>query len=227
MPAGLVDIDIKDGNGVTRVARFMSSDGTVTGDLYPPAVLVTSAGVEIDMTSGTAGAPAGGVMSVQGVSGGTTLNVGQVTVGYDVAQTFTAGTTGYVPGDVVGGARDLGVCGPSAKTIMITSVQLLVATSAVISGMTSFTLHLFSITPPSALADSTQFLLASGDRASYLGSVPLGSPVDLGDSLYVEQNGVNKQVKLAGTNLFGYLVAAGTYTPASEVYTVTIHTVAV
>jgi len=75
MPAGLVDIDIKDGNGVTRTARFWSSDGTVTGDLYPPTILNTSAGTEIDFTTGTAGSPAGGVTSVQGVSGGTPLRV--------------------------------------------------------------------------------------------------------------------------------------------------------
>lgn len=190
-------------------------------------VLFTAAGVEVDLTAGTPGAPAGGVMSVQGVSGGTTLNVGQVTQGYDVATACTATAIAYAAQDVIGGAKDFGTLGPSAGTILITSVQLLVATGTIPSGMTSFALHLYNVTPPSAVANGDAFTLPSGDRATYLGSIALGSPVDLVDTLYVEQNGVNKQVKLAGTKLFGYLVTTGAYTSAAVDYTVTIHTVAV
>ena len=38
---------------------------------------------------------------------------------------------------------------------------------------------------------------------------------------------MNKQVKLAGTKLFGYLTTNGAYTPTAADYTVTIHTMAV
>lgn len=45
----------------------------------------TAAGVEVDFTSGTAGSPAGGVSSVQGVSGGTSLNVNTTLTGTSVS----------------------------------------------------------------------------------------------------------------------------------------------
>jgi hypothetical protein len=184
-----------------------------------------AAGSLVDWTTGTAGSPAGGVQSVQGVSGGTPAPV--TSVGYAVATVCTSGTTAYVATDVVGGAKDFGVLGPSGASVIITTVQLMINLSSVTSGMTSFTLHLFNVTPPSAIADSSPFTLASGDRASYLGSVLIGTPVDLGDTLYVEANGVNKQVKLSGTKLFGYLTTNGAYTPTAVDYTVTIHTVTV
>jgi hypothetical protein len=200
------------------------------------------AGSLVDWTTGTAGSPAGGVQSVQGVSGGTPVPV--TSGGYDVATTVTRGAnvTPYTAGDVVGGALDLGALGPSAGAVMITGAQLLLnltSAATVPSGMTSFRLYLYSVTPPSAYADNAQWglptsgITLTGDRASYLGFIDLGSPVNLGVSgsftPYCEANGINKQVRLTGTKLFGYLVTNGGYTPAanSEIYTLTMHTVAV
>jgi hypothetical protein len=152
-------------------------------------------------------------------------------VGYDVQTTVTraANQTPYTALDVVGGAIDLGVLGPSAKAVRITSAQLELDITAIPSGMTTFTLHLYSVTPPSAVADNGAFDLPAGDRASYLGAFSLGTPADLGSTLYCEVTDVNKQVLLAGTHLFGYLVTTGAFTPAanSEVYKITMHTVAV
>ena len=155
------------------------------------------------------------------------------TSAYDVQTTITrpANVTAYTALDVVGGAIDLGTLGPSAKAIMIVGSQLQLDIAAIPSGMTSFRLWLYSVTPPSAIADNGVFsdMLPSGDRASFLGFIDLGTPIDIGSSLYVEQNGINKQVKLAGTKLFGYLQTTGGYTPAanSEVYRITLHTQAV
>lgn len=42
MAAGLVTLNILDGDGVTRTARFMSSDGTTTGTLKPVSVTLNS-----------------------------------------------------------------------------------------------------------------------------------------------------------------------------------------
>ena len=83
------------------------------------------------------------------------------------------------------------------------------------------------VSPPSALADNAPWDLPSGDRSAFLGIVQLGTPVDLGSTLYVEANIINKQIKLAGTSLFGYLVTQTGYTPAanSEVYVNTLHAV--
>jgi hypothetical protein len=154
---------------------------------------------------------------------------GQIGLAYSNALTITrpANQTPYTAGDVVGGALTFTSMGPSAGRIMLTSTQLEPDLSAIPTGMTSFFLALYNVTPPSALADNAPWDLPSGDRASFLGIVQLGTPVDLGSTLYVEQNIVNKQIKLAGTSLFGYLVTQTGFTPAanSEVYINTIHSV--
>jgi hypothetical protein len=90
-------------------------------------------------------------------------------------------------------------------------------------------LYLYSVTPPSAIADNGAWDLPSGDRASFLGSIAIPTMVDLGSTLYVEVNNIGKQVKLSGTHLFGYLVTVAGFTPAanSEVYKLTVHATAV
>ena len=156
--------------------------------------------------------------------------------GYSAAVTLTrpADTSAYAANDVVGAATGSTAAltfadmGPSGKEIMITSVALEVDVAAVPSGMTSFDLHLYNVTPPSALGDNVAFNLPSGDRASYLGKINLGTPVDLGSTLWVETENLNKQVKLSGTSLFAYLVTVGAYTPSSAaVKVITLHSVAV
>lgn len=75
MAAGLVTLNILDGDGTTRTARFWSSDGTSAGLLFPLAVMVDGTTfVPIDFTTGTAGTPGGGVSSVQGVAGMTPVD---------------------------------------------------------------------------------------------------------------------------------------------------------
>jgi len=150
-----------------------------------------------------------------------------------VTLTRTADVNLYAANDVVGAAvgstaaLTFANMGPSGGEIAITSVALEIDIAAVIAGMTSFDLHLYNVTPPSALGDNAAFDLPSGDRASYLGRISLGTPVDLGSTLRVETEQINKQIKLASTSLFAYLVTVGTYTPASaSVFVVTLHSMA-
>lgn len=199
MAAGFVTLNILDGDGLTRTARFWSSDGTTSGLLYPPAVLATPAGIEI--------------------------------ASYNPAVTITrpANTTAYTAGDVVGGALTLSSAGPSGGgTIIINGAQLELDISAIPSGMTTFRLYLYNVTPPSATADNGVWDLPSGDRASFLGYIDLGTPVDLGSTCYIEQINLAKQIVVAsGGSIYGYLVTTAGYTPAanSEVYKVTLHAV--
>ena len=153
--------------------------------------------------------------------------------GYSASVNITrpADTTAYTAGDVVGAATaalSFANIGPTAVgQILITSVQLEIDVTAVPSGMTSFRLHLYNVTPPSAYADNAVWDLASGDRASYLGYVDLGSPVDLGSTLYVRNDGVNAQFTPLSTSIFGYLVTNGAFTPAaSTVMKITLHSAA-
>lgn len=146
--------------------------------------------------------------------------------------TRPADTAIYAAGDVVGAATGssaaliFSALAPLGEEITITSVELEIDLASVPAGMTSFRLHLYGVTPPSALGDNAAWDLPAGDRAAYLGYVDLGTPVDLGSTLYVQTLGVNKQLKLAGYDLFGYLVTIGGYTPAaSTVKAITLHAV--
>lgn len=146
---------------------------------------------------------------------------------FNSSANFTSGTTAYAANDIAGGALTFANIGPSAGRIIITSVALRIDSSALISGQSSYVLHLYNVTPPSAVADSGVFDLPSGDRTAYLGSINLGAPVDLGSTLYIGTDGVNKQIKLASTSVYGYLVTVGAYTPTAQAYTVELHATAV
>lgn len=141
-----------------------------------------------------------------------------------------ANTTAYSANDVLGGAVVFQNMGPpDGGRVLITSASLEADIASVPAGMTNVLLHLYSAAPPSAVADNAVHDIPAGDRGVYLGAIDLGVPVDRGATLYVETNGINKPVKLAGPNLYGYLVTVGGFTPAgnSEVYVVTLHALAV
>lgn len=143
-----------------------------------------------------------------------------VSTGYRsaVVTTRPANTTAYTAGDVVGGVITFTNIGPSGGHIMLTSVDLRYDVAAIPSGMTSFRLQLYTATPPSALADNAAWDLPSGDRDAYIGFIDLGSPVDVGSTLFVQLDGLNKQVKLATgeTSLYAYQVTLAGYTPAAN-----------
>jgi len=160
------------------------------------------------------------------------LPVNQVSAAYDVKATVTrpANQTPYSAGDVVGGAFQFTGAGPTGGApVMLTGAELPIDIATLPSGMTGWRLHLYSVTPPSALADNAPWTLPSGDRASYLGFIELGTPEAFGATLYVDASNVNKQVKLTSGNLHAYLMTKGGFTPAanSEVYRPTLHTQAV
>lgn len=194
----------------------------VSGDTNTYAALVDSSG---NLKTKTA---------IDQTTPGTTDSVTVKSNAYSASISITRpnDTNAYTANDVVGAATgstaavEFTSIGPSAGRIMITSASYEGDASAIISGEANYRLHLYNVTPPSALGDNAAFDLPSGDRASYLGYIDLGTPVDLGSTLYVETNGINKQVKLAGTSLFAYLVTSGAFTPAAQVVRkVTLHAV--
>lgn len=141
---------------------------------------------------------------------------------------FTCGTTAYAIRDAVGASAAAAALqftnmGTSAGRIMITGASLEIDRAALISGEANYTLHLYNVTPPSAINDSAAWDLVSGDRASYLGNIAIPTPVDLGSTLYVEVNAVNKPIKLSGTDIFAYLVTEAAYTPTAAVHKITLH----
>lgn len=139
--------------------------------------------------------------------------------------TFTPTAVAYSAGDIMEGAKEFLAIGPAGASVMITSVSLEVDHTALVASEATYTLHLYNVTPPSAPADNAAWDLPSGDRASYLGLIALGTPVDLGSTLYVETNSVNKQIKLSGSSVFGLLVTVAGITPTAAARKVTLHTI--
>jgi hypothetical protein len=136
----------------------------------------------------------------------------------------------YVPGGVVGAIMEFPGAGPAQGEALITSVALEIDTATFVAGMAGFRLYLYGAIPPSAFTDAVVWdLLLAADRAAYLGFVDLGTPADLGSTLYVESNMVNKQITMPGNpagTLWGYLVTVAGFIPAAQiVHKVTIHTV--
>lgn len=142
---------------------------------------------------------------------------------YSASAAFTPAAASHTAGDVNGGAQEFALGAPSGINIKIVTASMIIAGGTIET--TAWKLHLFNVTPPSALADDAAFTLASGDRASYLGFIDLAQVVDYGDTLYIEGN-PNKQLKLSGTSVFGYLVNGTTLTPQAVAHTVTLNCVA-
>ena len=141
--------------------------------------------------------------------------------GYTSQVDFTrpANTTAYTAGDVVGSAAaaiSLTDIGHEFGHIIITDADLRIDVTSIPSGMTTFRLHLYSVTPPSALADNAAWDLPAGDRSAYLGYIDFDTPVDFGSTLFVSMTGINKKLKMGSTaGLFGYLVTNAGWTPSS------------
>ena len=142
---------------------------------------------------------------------------------YSASATFTPAASAHTAPACNGAAAAIALGAISGSRIMITSAALEI--DGANAEATAWRLYLYNVTPPSALTDTTTFDVPSGDRASYLGYVDLGTAVDLGSTQWVETNIINKQVKLAGTGVFGYLVNLTTLTPANAAHIVTLHAV--
>lgn len=142
--------------------------------------------------------------------------------------TFTrpANTTAYTALDVVG-ATAAALTFPATSGIgspfIIKSldVQINQATAAA----TVFRLHLYSVTPGSALADNAAFDLPAGDQPYYLGYADTASAVDLGVINFATSAVLNKGVMVAeSASIFGYLQCITGFTPESGITgTVTIY----
>lgn len=184
----------------------------------------------VDLTNGVPTAGTGTVSTIDALlarlPGALAANGGLKVEGasFSTSTTATSGTTGYIAGDVVGGALDFGVLGPSAGIVEIVQASLQINSATLISGQGSYRLHFYNVTPTSAIADSSQWDFATADQSQYLGYVDLGTIADMGNTLFVQQENIGHRCKLSGTHLFGYLVSNGIYTPTAQSHIITIHT---
>lgn len=151
--------------------------------------------------------------------------------GYQGTFTVTraANQTPYTANDVVGGPLTILTVGPTSGDLLLMSLQLIFNITALPAAMTSFRLYLYSVTPPSNIADNSPFTFGAGDRASFLGYVDNIVPSLIGTgtaSVQAQLDALVKQLRMpAGSSLFGYLVTNGAFTPAAngETYTGTLN----
>jgi hypothetical protein len=140
---------------------------------------------------------------------------------YSASAVFTPAAASHTAGDSVGVADEFELGAPTGSLLRIVNASMLVAGAT--NETSTWRLYLFSVTPPSALADDAPFVLASGDRASFLGYFDFAQLVDVGDTLYIEAT-PNKVIRLTGDSVFAYLVNLTTVSTAAVARTVTIHT---
>ncbi len=206
------------------MAQYPSSNDNQTE--YLKKIVVNTA----DMSSGTSTVVVSGNVVASGPSAaGSPSSTAVVDVqghGYQGTATATRGanTTPYAAGDVVGGPLTFINVGPNSGDVLLLSLRMVLNITAIPSGMTSFTLHLYNATPPSAIADNSPWTFGSGDRSSYILHIDNLTPTLLGTGTSTPQaqiSSIIEQVRLVGgTSLYAYLVTNGGYTPAanSETY---------
>ena len=209
----------KDGAGTTITGGVRFNNETGSGPIDQVAVLIDSAQNEVLGTIADA-AYTSGSAGVISILKGVFTRLAPLGDAASVSTTRPANTTAYTAGDVVGASTSvtsaLSFTGLTAGEMMITSSQFMINDTAILSGETTYQLHLYSATPGSAYVDNAAWDLPSGDRSTYLGYITLGAPVLMGAStLYVENNILNKQITLTGTTLYAYLITNGGYTPES------------
>lgn len=129
--------------------------------------------------------------------------------------TRPANATPYTAGDVVGGAFQLTGL-PPGRDLLTTLVALRINVSGIPAGMTSFTMHYYAGTPPSAIADNDQWDLTAADRAVYLGFTDVGSPADKGATLFCQVKQDCTHLRPASTGVYCYIVTNGAFTPAGN-----------
>ena len=135
----------------------------------------------------------------------------------------------YSAADTISTAQPLkfsyanGIYAPLGSSIRILTSSIKIDATAVISGETSYTLHLYTVTPPSAQANNAAWTLASADLPYYAGSIALGTPVDLGAALYVKTGGINLDIKMVSDTLYGSLVTVGAFTAAAVARQIRLH----
>lgn len=149
------------------------------------------------------------------------------TSGFVSSATFTPAAAAYSANDVMDVAKEFtGMCGPLGGVIRVLSTEVLISETALQASEAAYRLHLYSVTPPSAPADNAAWDIPAGDRVSYRGFIDLGTPVDLGSSLYVYTPDVNKNIyvppSVNGASLFGLLVTIAGFTATATARKITL-----
>lgn len=145
---------------------------------------------------------------------------------------FTPAAAAYSAGDIMDVAKAVSFAYPDATTITpgslirITACALKIDQTGLQASEGAYTLHLYSVTPPSAQADNAAWSLASADLPSYRGSISLGTPVDLGAACYVKTGGLSEDIPFATAGLYAELVTVAGFTATAVARQVLLYGIA-
>jgi hypothetical protein len=148
------------------------------------------------------------------------INVQSNTANASASQTRPDNATPYTAYDVIGTDPATvftfaNVVKTAGNTAIITGVSLRIDVNALPTGMETFRLHLYDASP-TAIVDNGAFNLIAADRSKYLGYIDIDLPLDMGDTLYIENLNINKQIKTVTTSIFGQLQTKVPYTPTAQ-----------
>lgn len=228
---GVIDILAEEASGALLVKVVSGNPGgSGTADTLETTQLLVQAAVEeIEASIGTV------VASPTQYTVLDRLKTLSLSKAHSDEQTTTRqnNATPYGAGDMIGALApemEFTSMGDAGTHVEIRDAALRIDMTTVPGGMANFKLHLYNQTKPDAAVDNAVWALSTSpdDRPAYLGYISLGTPVDVGNTLYV-QSTQNKVIKLGATSsIFGVLVTDGGFTPeADTVLTVTLTTVSI
>jgi hypothetical protein len=135
-----------------------------------------------------------------------------------VSNTRPNDTTAYAANDVLGTdpasvIEFANIAPQGGGTIVLLYAAMRIDAGTSTQGQTR--LHLYS-SAPTAIADNAAFNLPSGDRDKYLGFITLGGPIDLGDTMFTEEDFLRKTITATSSSIFAIAETTGAFTPAAS-----------
>jgi hypothetical protein len=131
-------------------------------------------------------------------------------------------TTAYTALDVLGATTTASsviefanIAPVGGGPIVLLYASLRVDEGTVPAGYGQMRLHLYD-SAPAAIADNAAYNLPSGDRAKYLGYLTLGTPIDLGDTLFSEDDFLRKQIVATSSSIFAIAQTLSAFTPTAS-----------
>ena len=129
-----------------------------------------------------------------------------------------ANTTAYPINSVIGNSTNAIITfqnmGAVGRDTYFTDCRLSIQSSTILTGMTSFRLHLYNASPV-VLLDTATWDFATADITRYLGYIDIGSILDFGSNLWLQSDIINIKRRCISTSVFGFLVTNGAFTPTS------------
>lgn len=143
---------------------------------------------------------------------------------FTATATFTPAAVAYSANDVISVAQAMqwvdanGLVYPGGLLLILSS-RFYVNATGVISGETSYNLHLYNVTPTSAHADNAAWDIPDTDLGQYQDYLSLGTPVDVGTNLRVPTDAFNRPISVSPNvngKTFAELVTVGGFTATAK-----------